>query len=342
MITNVVSANVAQMVITTEDNAYVIYKKEVLADGRTYVTEVTSPNPEILEYVPNTIDCFASGELTSTCLIRVRLKKDGPINLVPYDTSFIPYGYASVDTVANTATINLDLWGSNNFHISDLVTQATDSPAIRGNFSTASPAEGAKYDETDEYIEVRVLLRLSAVEPGKTTQFETYQVLASGIPFPEGEIVLWDDELLAPGYAQVDGNKGRISAMEAGSFYAFISDYWNQSPGHYAALRFFINGDNEQADGLNITGFTEVEITLNCLDGLVVEAFLGAGMDSSQTFLGDIVCDGFLNTYNFSVPTADLTDIQTGVWLHIPTWKNSSVNEFRVYMNVDRVTLNQP
>ncbi len=334
------NSQTAQMVISPEDNAYISYKKEVLADGVTHITEVTSPNPELLEYVPGTTSCFFTG-FGSSCLLTVRLKKTGPINFTPYDTSFIPYGIGTVDTETNTASINFNLWGFNRFFIADLTTQATDSPAIRGPYVQFTGAEGSKVDETDEYIENRVLLRITPVAEGKTVEYETYQVIASGIPFPDGEIVVWDTELLGDGFAQTDGDKGRISANGVGEFYAFISDYWNQSPGAYAALRFFLNGTSEQDEGFDLTGFTTAEVTLNCIDGLVVEAFVGASLDSSQTFLGDIQCDGFLNTYTFDISNANLTDIQTGLWLHIPLWKNTNLNVFRVWMNVDSVILSK-
>ena len=338
---NYVFAQPAQFVIEQDDNAFVIYKKEVLESGATTITEVISPNPELMEYVPDTASCFSTG-VGSSCFINVRIKKTGPINFAPYDTSFIPYGIGTVDTVTNTPSINFNLWGFNRFFIADLTTEPTDSPAVRGPYVRFAGAEGSKVAETDEYIENRVLLRIQPVSEGKTFEYETYQVLASGIPFPDGEIVVWDTELLGDGFASTDGDKGRVSAMAAGEFYAFISDFWNQSPGVYAALRFFLNGTSEQDEGFDLTGFTTVEVTLNCIDGLVVEAFLGAGFDSSQTFLGDIVCDGYLNTYTFSVPSVDLTDIQTGVWLHIPLWKNTELDVFRVWMNVDSIVMLKP
>ena len=172
----------AIMVIEEDDNAYVEFKKEVLPGGFTYITEVISPNPEIMEFVDGSISCFAG----SACFFKVLLKKDGPINFGPFDTSFIPYGYASVDQSTNDAFINFDLWGYNNFHIADLATFPALSPETATIYSPFGAAEGAKVGETDEHIEISVKIFMVENADPAVAEYQRYQVIASGVPFPTG------------------------------------------------------------------------------------------------------------------------------------------------------------
>lgn len=314
----------AIMVIEEDDNAYVEFKKEVGPSGFTLITEVTSPNPEIMEFVPGSITCIQG----SACFFNVRLKKDGPINFAPFDTSFIPYGYASVDPVTNDASINFDLWGFNNFHIADIATIPALTPEAATTFSPFGAAEGSKAGETDEYIEIRVkIFTIENADPA-IAEYQRYQIIASGITFPTGELTLWNDgEFFGPNYGSADGNKGQVNFLPLSDLLAFWVNNWLISPGHYAAVRLYTNGSSELDEGLDLTGFTESEITMNCEFGTVIEVFVGGPADSSQTFVGEVTCDGLANTYTFNIPTnVNLTDIQTGMWLHVPTWKNSTIN----------------
>ena len=139
---------------------------------------------------------------------------------------------------------------------------------------------------------------------------------------------MWNDgEFFGPDYGSADGNKGEVNFLPLSDLLAFWVNNWLVSPGHYAAVRLYTNGASELDPGLDLTGFTQAEITMNCEYGTVIEVFVGGPADSSQSFMGDVVCDGSANTYTFNIPSsANLTDIQTGMWLHVPTWKNPTIN----------------
>ncbi len=327
----------ARMVIDSEDEAFVVFKKETSEAGAVSITEILSPNVDIIEYVDGTLECF---EFSSQCFFNVRLKKHAGINFGPYDLSTIPYGYARVDTLLNSAYIDLDLWGYTNFHIADLLTLPAETPEASRIFSSSPAAEGSKVGETNDYLEIRVRVFLA---PNLTSEaeYQRYQILASGVAFPSGVANLWNDgRFLGKNYYLAEGNKGQAFANPQSDLLNFWVNNWNSVSGHYVALRIFTNGSSELDKGIDLTGFTQVELTMNCELGIVVEVFVGAGVDSSQNFVGEIYCDDRMNTYNFSIPTgSDLSEIQTGLWLHVPVWKNPGIFPWGPYFNIDSAIL---
>ena len=154
------------------------------------------------------------------------------------------------------------------------------------------------------------------------------------------DVDLYNGGLLGTDYAEATTNKGTVSVNDInGVVLAWYLTQWSVASGHYADLKIFTNGTSKYDTGLDLTGASEVELKLQCQNDMNVEVFFGGEEDSSQNYLGDINCDYNVNTFTYDVSglTTDLTDIQTGLWLHIPTWKNGAISQqYSLFMNIHK------
>ena len=340
-------AQTASIVLDQADNAYVTIKRDIVpgtfvpgSGFDTVVSEVTANAPSLLEVVGEPV-CDGPTVSAGQCNVILRLHKDGPVTLNAYDSSgFLPYGPGLTSTAEDTLSIDLDLWGFNKFFVGWGLKQ----PAFVANNPNAKFLESSggiqlrnvNVNERDSYIEIEA--RISNNPEFKTT-YQNLHLVASAT---SDEYVLFGENSNRD-YISVDGDKGTpAGAIVNNSFYNFTVDRWNQTGGNYAALRFLTNGSDAGDTGLDLTEFNSVTANLNCAAGSTYEVFVGSGaVDSSQTFLGEIHCDGVGREYTFNLPQAtDLTDIQTGLWFHLPVWKNTSV-DYSIYMNVFGITFNK-
>ncbi len=327
----------AEMVIEQDDNAIVIFEKTLVtgSDSMFEITDIVSPTPDIIEYVDGSLVCHTS----TYCEILARLPKYGPKQLHRYDLSNIPYSIARIDVMSDSIDIDLSptLWGFNNFHIAEVITAPSPTLYPRGQYTFAR-AEGVRIGETDDYLEVKLQFQLQAMTSAQPVEYQTLQVVASGI---DQGLVVWDTRLLGDGYAAVEGNKGIASGYPTAELYAFGTSHWNVSSGHYTGIKFFTNGTDQTQPGLDLSEYTKLTLTMNCMNGMVVEAFFGASWDSSQNFLADIQCDSFMHTYEFDISGANAYDIQTALWLNIPVWKNTGITNHSLWMNIDEIVLSK-
>lgn len=302
------------------------------------VPEITSPEPDKLLYVENSFNWLSQG----LAELKVRINKNGPVDLSMFHSiPAIAYGIASIDVETNTASIDLDLWGNNPFHIAEALTESSQDINTPGPYMQFPQFSSTLSAVTNDYIEVNVRVNLPALCEQCAYEFREIHLLASGI-IPT-DLVIWDTELLGEGYAEADGNKGVTSAHAAGEWYAWINDNWKNSDGHYADLRFYTNGTRKDDPGIDLSEYTKLTVTMMGKNGMTVEAFMGAGeSDSYQKFLQDIHCDDFTHTYEWDITGFDKTNIQNVLWLHIPTWKNTELGqEYRLWMNIDKVILSK-
>ena len=334
----------AKMVLEQSDNAYVTFKRSYDATLQQHViVDAFSHAPELLEVVgePDCVNASA-GE----CILTLRLHKNGPVNLNLYDTSgFLPYGVPIVDELNNEMSVDFSLWGFNRFFIASALTQHSNSPSIRGNVTRSQGStelSNTNVNERDTYIEIKAEITHTFLGGQTSDAWQTIQLIASAT----------DDKYILFGlntpeeYITTDGNKGIAGgnfSVEK-EFYAFRITHWNDDQnGHYGALRFLTNGESDNDPGLNLEGYTTVTANLGCADGLVYEVFVGnSEKDSAQVFLDDIHCDGTNKDHTFTIPeSANLSDIQTGMWFNLTTGKNPTNINYDIYMNVWSIEFNK-
>ena len=333
------------------DMAAVTLKVEGLGTSDTTYS-MTSVNPDLLEYIDGTLSC--NGALsggTNWCTFDVLLKTDNPsvpFGYYPEVDFTTPYGYvtitdpvAAIDVVLNSGPLSLG----------DVITYSTTSPLTTpGNYvpvnsqdaqSLASVRPGYT-GQAGKVISAR--FKFIPIE-GESTIYQNFQILAAGQQldtcreFCNDELALYKDgEPLGADYFEADGNKGQISVIDASSVLAWLADYWSvDNNGHYADLKLYTNGTSRYDDGLDLTDYNSVDLTMQCTNNMTVEVFLGVGGDdSAQHFLGDINCGTTTESYTFDISGfSNKHDIQTGLWFHAPIWKNSAVSsEFRLFMNI--------
>ncbi len=327
----------AEIVLDQADNAFIVVERQ---GGK--VVDAYSDNPDLLEVIGEP-DCINSS--AGTCDVIVRLHKDGPVNLMPYDSSgFLNYGQPLVNEAANTMDIDLGLWGGNRFFIAGALTQNALSPELNGHVTLnqgLTEMFNRNVNQRDTYVEISI--RFYNISPSHhPSTFQKFRVIVSATSSP---YFLLGRNTPAT-YVTQDSNKGPISGNFSadGSLYGMgmTSFFWNQGSGHYAALRFFTNGENATDQGLDLSEFKTVKARIGCPAGLTYEVILGDGNhDSTQTWLGDIQCDDFVNDYTFNIPQGlNLSDIQTGLWFHLPTWKNPTNITYDVYLNVFEIVFN--
>ena len=332
----------AEMFMFPSDSAYVTVTRSN-PYGQPESFSVSSPHPEILEYIPGTLNCNTFS--LTHCSFKLSLKLNGPVDFTGIPTGFANYGYAEFVTDRD-ASIDLVAWANNNLKISEVMTKPSPSLNSLSEFIPTSQGDVQSLFDSSNENEIIIDVRSMRIDPilrGLSTQHQSLFMIASGIR--DTDLNVWKDGNTLGGttdYIQAEGNKGVSSVtFYAGDIAAFLTDYWNQSGGHYSALNFFTNGTDRFAPGLDLSEYNTLSFEMGCKKGVTVEAFFGRDSDSSQNFLTDIACDDFTKTYTFDISGYNKSDIQTALWFHIPTWKNYSFNDFRIWMNTFEVTLSK-
>ena len=326
----------AGMIVEDTDNYSVTLKKVKEANpylGRNWrVDEVITNDASKVEYVQGSLEC-----LQFYCWASFDIKKDGPVDLFKQGyAGGIAYGFA--DTVTAThASINTTLWPT--FHIAELFTEAVSSPSQTGSYTKSGRAESVKVFETYDFIRVRTLIGLTHMDTYTTLEYQNLQFLISG----QEILKVYDVDLLGLEYTQHDGNKGNtwmyfLKPNEWEGTYHWYVNNWSTGTGHYGAFRFFLNGTEESDPGLDISEFNNISYGVTCEAGATFEAFVGSAMDSQQQWLGDIQCTGAYQEFDVNISGMNRTDIQTGIWFHLPTWKNTNMaQEQHIWLEVDHV-----
>ena len=337
-----VAAGTAEMFMTTDDKAILRLVRTDNGDG-TFTNQMVSPNPDLLEV--ETQNCFASafgGGCNGTAL----LKKNGPVDMsgVPFSTE-APYQKAEI----TSPTLDIDLTPGSIFEntaiqVHEGLTEPSADPDATPVFKPFPSAniETIVIGVEDDFVRLSYTTSSDVNLPGVTTQYQDHYFVGAATR-DLSTLGVWLNGNTLGGttdYIQAEGNKGQSSVtFFAGDIAAFLTDFWNQSGGHYSALSFFTNGTDRFAPGLDLSEYTTLNFEMGCKKGVTVEAFFGRDSDTSQNFLTDIVCDDFTKTYSFDISGYNRSDIQTALWFHIPTWKNASFNDFRIWMNTFEVTV---
>ena len=318
--------------MSASDNAVITIKREV-ANGDTTWSAI-SPNPDLIEYNDGTLFCRGGVEegTKAVCSWEFTLKTDYPgvpFNQFPAVTWRTPYGY--VEFSEPTAMINTTR-ETGPIHLGDIITYPTTDINNRGAYiNVHSPDAGSKASVRQGYDDVAhkvVFAEISIVDiPGASVLYQNFQVLASGIP--KDLDLVKDNNLVTPGYEEASTNKGQFIGTWQGSVgYQWYLYGWNTGSGHYAEWRFLTNGTSKNDPGLDLSEYSTLEFAISCFSGMTIEAFFGTTEDSSQNFLGDITCNQTEQTFSFDISNvANTSDIQTALWLHIPTWKNGHVSQ---------------
>ena len=311
----------AEIFLTEEDDASFTVGRTLLEDASFEYTTTVS-NPDLLDL--NWIVCNNNG-----CQFEYTIKKDGPVDFSGINVSRItPYGYVGI--VEPNLAIDFSIWGNTEAHIANVFTFPSLSPTVPGAYvpSTQGNSTASITLVEGNFITVRGFFVFFDMLPGATTQYQKFQVIGSGVRY--SPLRLFDGFFPWENYVGVDGNKGIVSSEYNGvkRQYEWSVVDWKLTGGHYAALRFFTNGPSQTYPGLDLSGYTTLTVELACKKDLVVEAFMGNNaFDSTQAFLQDIQCDGKQNTYVWDISSANRSRIQTGFWLHVPTWKNTSFGQ---------------
>ena len=322
-----------EIFLDAADQAKIVVSKTDNGDG-TYSYGISSPNSSLVES-----ESFACNGYT--CGGFLKLKTDGPVDfsglfLGPH----VSYAYASV--TSPTIGVDYSLWQNTTLtHIHEAYTYANTN-ANSETFVSAqfgnSRADIVSFDGTTARI--KYFFAEEAMLSGATTQYQTFQLVGVGKKWID--IELGDDYRLANDTVVHSTNKGTTAANFAINRWLWTVEGWSQSNGHYADIRFLTNGDSRYDDGLNLSGYNTLEFEIDCELGAVFEAFFGGEDDSSQNFLGEINCDNSLQSHSFNISGYNASDIQTGLWLLLPEWKNYHMaNFYRIYANVKDVVLKQ-
>ena len=230
-------AQPAQVVLDQADDAFIVIERR---GGE--VVDAYSDNPNLLEVIGEP-ECPAfSGNF---CSVTVRLHKDGPVNLMPYDSSgFLNYGQPIVNETANTMDIDLNLWGFNRFFIAGTLTQKALSPELNGHVTQRQGSTemfNRNVNARDTYIEISI--RFFNIQQVRPVVYQKFRLIVSATSSPYYLFGVNTPDT----YVTQDSNKGPIAGnfSGGGELYAMglTSYFWNRSVGHYAALRFFTNGE---------------------------------------------------------------------------------------------------
>ena len=338
LLASTATAGTAEMFISQSDNAALRATKTDNGDG-TYNVSLESLNPELFK-----IDSYTCHH--TSCSGFVNFQKNGPLNFNGINFSTLtPYEHAYIDS-ENPGVLELDLSDSSIYRNTEIrahyaVSHPKTSPTEANTFYRIfqTNVDFSVYLVTDDEVKLSFGFSLQPQQEGVTTQYQDAQVVVAATR-DVSTLGLWQNgKALGEDYIIAEGNKGVSSIIEAGDVAAFLADYWNQSSGHYSALNFFTNGTDRFAQGLDLSDYNTINFEMGCKKGVTVEAFFGRDSDSSQNFLTDIVCDDFTMTYSFDISNYNRSDIQTALWFHIPTWKNASFNDYRIWMNTFEVTL---
>ena len=320
--------------LNADDEARISVKREITGGDTTWTA--ISHNPDLMEYEEGTLNC-GFGQ----CSFRFFLKTDYadvPFGQFKPITTTTPYGY--VEFTDPVPAINLER--NTSLTLGDVLTEPftdlnaplTYVPISRGN-SVASVQEGGPED-----VVKTVFARFSYTDiPGAEVMYQSFQIVASGQP--QGLKLVENNDIVTPGYEETSTNKGQFIGTWPGvTGYQWYLYGWNTGSGHYAEWRFLTNGTSKHDQGLDLSDYSTIEFAISCYDNITIEAFFGTAEDSSQNFLTDINCGPTEQTFSFDISNANASDIQTALWLHIPTWKNGHASQYQtISMNIPYLTV---
>ena len=288
--------------------------------------EVTSPDQSKIQVVPGSVEGRPGGQV----FYRARIMKDGPVDL----TNLVPpvqvgYEYA-INVMGREAFHNLAAYSANPFSSSQVYTEPYYTEGEIADFLPLQSVESDLDTVTSEYIQIRTLAETRSLCAGCTFHFQDVQYLAAGIlQEPSDEIKLIDNnDIVNPGYEAYSTNKGQFIGTWPGvSGYQWYLFGWNTGSGHYADWKLLTNGTSVTDQGLDLSEYSTIELTINCFTNQTIEVFFGTADDSSQNYLGDINCDQTKLLRLYDISGFNATDIQSALWFHIPTWKNAHVSQ---------------
>ena len=304
----------AEMFLFAEDEASITVTKTLLEDG-TFSYESRADTPELLDI--NYVICQPTA-----CSFELVLKQNGPVDFTGFNVhKWTPYAYAGI--TSPDIAIDLDFFGITEILLADAYTFPSLDPNAHAEFVPVNigNALASVISVEGPYVTISGFFQLFDMLEGATEQYQTFQIVGSGIP--------WSPLFFARDFTPMaSGNKGIATIENVYGNVSLVVDGWNSGGGHFAALSVLTNGDSPSDEGLDLSQYNMMDVSLSCTPGMVVEAFMGFGAyDSSQTFLADITCDGSDQTFTFDITAANRTDIQTGLWLHIPVWKNTGLGQ---------------
>ena len=314
------------------DNAVITIKRTISNGDTTY--SAISKTPDLMEYNAGTLDCVP-GSLNGRTLCKwyFTLKTDYtgvPFGLYPPVTWTTPYGYVHLST-ATTAEIDVTI-EAGPIHLGDIMRYPSTNINNPGAYIHVSNSQDAQSKASvqpgyDNLAHKVIYAEMPIIDiSGATELYQDFQILGSGI---KQDISLIENKnLVNAGYEATSTNKGQFIGTWPGSIgYQWYLSGWNTGSGHYADWKLFTNGTSKNDPGLDLSDFSTIELAINCFTNPTIEVFFGTGDDSSQNYLGDISCDQteILRTYDISGYNA--SDIQTALWLHIPTWKNAHMSQ---------------
>ena len=339
-----VSAQGSVTFMELEDNARVMVKRTVDGNGNSSYS-ISNANSALLSH-NNDLSCNTNTNTPigadAHCSWTMTLKTDyAGVPFSQFDElNSVTSAYGYVDGVNPEPYIDLSptgLWAFNRTHLADVGTLASTSetnfdwaPSSQTSINIAmTTAPGVP--GTDKQI--IVTMAMYEMMPGVTEQYQGVQIIASGIP---NDLPLYQNgQALGPNYYEATGNKGQLSLTNPGILAWYVT-HWSVSGGHYGDLRLFTNGTSRYDQGIDLSDYSSVEVTLQCSNNMVLETFLGTTDDSSQNFLGDIQCGTQTQTETFNISGFNnLHDIQSALWFHAPTWKNGAVaGEWSLFINI--------
>ena len=318
----------AELFMTADDEAAFTVSKTQLVDG-TFEFDTVVHTPELLDL--NWIFCDVD-----FCRFEYTLKTNGPVDFTGYNvTRNTPYGYAGI--TSPDIAIDFNIWGNTEITIQNAFTEVSTDPLVHAEFVDISRGNSlVSITGVDgDFVTVSGFFEIFEQLPGVVTQYQTFQIVASGIQW--SPLRLLSNFFPTTDYFSGDANKGTVTRSydPIARAQEWVIDGWNTGTGHYAAVRYFTNGDSQTDNGKDLSGYNILTVELACTDGMVVEAFMGSSsFDSAQAFLQDISCDGNFATYTWDISGVNRSDIQTGFWMHIPTWKNTGLGQAET-LNVD-------
>ena len=306
------AAGPSQIFLNAQHDASFTVKKTKLSNG-TFSYQATANTPTLLDV--RQLMCTAS-----QCNFTLVLKKNGPVNFDGYNISKnTPYGYATI--VSPALSFDMDICGFSEIVLNEAYTYPTTNPSQRAGFVPTALGNAVTSVQSVSGNEIIIggWFQLYNMLPNATSQYQTFQIIGAGIKYAPLRLVHMPTE-----FNVADGNKGTSTITTNYVGKNWLVNGWNTGSGHYAAVRLFTNGASEEVPGLNLSGYNTVTVIMSCQNNVVVEAFIGnADFDSSQAFVGDIACDGQEHTYAWNISAYNRSKIQTGLFLHIPVWKNT-------------------
>ena len=150
----------------------------------------------------------------------------------------------------------------------------------------------------------------------------------------EGELVLGSDY-----FTLIEDYPGTPNQGNGyGEFWLYLAEWANQ-PGQFLGVQFFSNGNNASADGVDLTEYTQMKVTMRSFQNVIILPTMGTNLDSGYGDLGPVTVTPQFQTFTFDITGVNRSDIQTIVSLNAWNFLNTSPQFNSYFLAIKEIEL---